>query len=245
MARVKKQAGSRRLLKAVREAEALAGRPVVFRSLGRKRDGTIGFLVQGFHEQAGGAEHILLDDGLPAAAREATAAHELAHIVQTAEGFPRARVPPGKPYSKYGRLAERLSGLALDLHADRWALKRGFDVARALASSALPEVMQAMSTRPVKSESAYKSAHKRSADGTDTLLLAVDYASFRLRLGRSGIFGELDRLWTLRWPESRRLGQELARALARRRFGSASSCRRVMETALKLLKIPPEIIYVA
>ena len=231
---------SPRLSRAIAEVEALTGRRVAIQSRNGP-DSTDRLLVQGYVEQDGGTERIWLDGHLPPRAREATAAHELAHVVQSAEGFPRvkATTDAGPLSSELERLAQRINFLVLDLHADRWAARRGFDVQQALASSGLPEVIAAMRDRLSRNAA---NSHQPARLDINTLVMAVDYAALRLRLKRSELADELERPWLRGWPASAMLGRELVGALARRRFSSPASCRRAMETVLMKLRVPPELI---
>jgi len=225
------------LRQAVREVEALTGRKVVFFNLAEKAGG-IGSMVQGYRRRDGNREFVWLDGHLPVVAREATAAHELGHIIQEAVRFPGAVVADEQRASAQSkRLAAGINNLVRDLNADRWALKHGFKVGEALADSALPRVVGAM-----QHDAGLAVVSQNNRLETDADLMAVDYAALRLRTQRYGLFDGLDRLWAAKWPESRRLGLKLWKSLSLRRFSSPAACRRALETILKVLNVSPDII---
>ena len=222
---------SSHLREAIHKVEALTGRKVTIEKLGANPE-LKDSLAQGFHARQGSMEHIWLDTGLSPQAYEATIAHELAHILQKESKYPRARGIT----EKYHSLAERINNLALDVHADRWALAEGFQVGEALAESAVPQLTALLRG---KSEHTGLPSSKM-----DTQALAVDYAALKLRLERFGLFAELDRDMEKLWPKAWALGQELWHALARFGFSSAPSCRRAMRKALRVLGVPEERIRV-
>ncbi len=223
---------SAHLQETIRKVEQLTGRRITIRNLESNPE-LADNPAQGFHARQGNTEHVWLDRHLSPAASEATIAHELAHIIQRAQAFPRARGENGK----YESLAQRINNLVLDVHADRWALAEGFRVKEALAESALPRLTAALKQHP---------AHAVPLPSkTDTQSVAVDYAALILRLERFGLFTELDRAMANRWPESWRTGRELALELDRYRFSSAASCRRAMEKIIRFLGVPAEMIKVS
>ena len=224
---------SQKIQQAIRTVEDLTNRKVIIGTLGGNEDKG-DRLAQGFHAREGKVERIWLNVRLSPAAYEATAAHELAHILQKWQDFPFARAND----QHLAPLADRVNNLVLDIHADRWALAHGFQVGQALAESGVTRVVAALRN------DSQGTASKQEPSKTDPRALAVDYAALRLRLERFGLFTSLDAEWDKRWLESRALGLKISKALARRRFSSAASCRRAMETVLKLLKVPPESIQV-
>ncbi len=210
------------------EVEAATGRRVVIHSNSHRTEGSL-LLIEGYHAAKDGAEHIWFNGRLPRAAGEAIIAHELAHILQRAAGFATVSVAPGEtPQTQ--RLALRISAMALDLNADHWAAARGFDIKSALQNSTMPVVASAMSRH--NDTQNHNQAH--------TQLLAIDYATLKLRLEPFGLFSALDALWQERWPGSRGIGERVAAALRRYRFSSAASCRRAMTRALAVLGIPED-----
>lgn len=214
----------------IRRVEFLTGRRIAIQKL----EGTepADNLAQGFHARQGNTDRVWLDMSLSPPACEATAAHELAHIVQRAQGYP--HVEAGDEGDR--RLAHLINNLVLDVHADRWALAAGFEVGKALAESSLPEL-----TAMLKSQ---RGSGGRALDKNGSLALGVDYAAFKLRLERFGLFAGLEREITYRWPEAAQTGRELWKALARYRFSSAASCLRAMKRALEVLGIPRDRVRV-
>jgi hypothetical protein len=223
---------SKHLRETMHKVEKLTGRKIKIETLESNPD-LANSDAQGFHAREGGTEHIWLDTHLSPAAYEATIAHELAHIVQRALGFPRARGID----KQYEMLAQRINNLVLDVHADRWAQAEGFNMKAALAESALPKLTSALQDQPVQTE--------LLSSKTDTQALAVDYAALKLRLDKFGLFAELDRGMANRWPESWRTGRELWLELRRYRFSSAPSCRQAIKKVLAFLGIPGDLIQIS
>jgi hypothetical protein len=219
---------SSRLASALKEVEETTGRRVTL-VCGESRD--TGRFIQGYHRLDGSSDSIWLYSHLPRDASEATAAHELAHVIQASKGYPRAAAAPDAPLENYQRLATAVNNLVLDVNADKWAIRHGFNIGRALSCSGLPEVIAAMKELPVE-------AGSENTSGVTTMAMGIDYAALKLRLSSFGLFYELDRLWRVRWPQSRSTGRSLVRALAGFNFSSATSCRRAMEKILKLLGMP-------
>jgi hypothetical protein len=223
---------SSHLREAVKKVEAATGRLVTIEKLGANPELNDNSLAQGFHAREGNTERIWLNNKLSPEAYEATAAHELAHIIQRSSGYPRA-VGSSR---RYGLLAERVNNLVLDIHSDRWALAEGFNVRAALGESALPQLTTALRGMPVNTETL--------SSKMDTQALAVDFAALKLRLGKFGLFAGLDRDIANRWPEAWRTGLEIWRVLSRFSFSSAPSCRRAMKKVLQVLGIPEDLIRV-
>lgn len=226
---------SQHLVKTLKEVEQTTGRRI---SLVNGESRHSGRFIQGYHELNGSTDTIWLYPHLPPDASEATAAHELAHVIQASSGYPRALASAAPEEANYERLAAAINNLVLDVNADRWALKHGFNIGRALSCSGLHTVMTAMREAPVE-------ACSEKSSSTTTLAMVLDYAALKLRLNRFGLFDELDRLWELRWPLSRSAGQALSRALTRFAFSSAASCRRAMEKIVEFLKVPPGYIKIS
>jgi hypothetical protein len=223
---------SDKLKQAVSEVEALTGRKVVFFNIG-EGCGQAAPLVQGYRRRQGSNEPIWLNGCLSGPAREATAAHELAHIVQEAARFPRAEaVYSERNPAAAARLAASINNMVLDLNADRWALSRGFDVGAALAESALPTIVAELG------QSIRKGTGSHARVEINDRVLAVDYAALKLRAGRFGLFDELETLWLQRWPRSRRLGRRIVDALTATRFSSPASCGNAMKKMLTILNVP-------
>ncbi len=248
---------SRRFTRAVAEVEAQLGRRLVFLSIADGRGPATGTLIEGFHENADGEERIWLNPALPATAQEAIAAHELAHVLQEHEGYPRAAalpLPDGRVPPVLATLAARTKDLVLDQAADDWALARGFALQRAFQAVHLPRLLDELGRLQPAPEAhdwaSYRTELQALVQGWGTALAgeastqvrALDYASLSRRLERFGLFGELDALWARLWPQSRRLGLALAGVVARYGVGDAASARRTMRMVRRRLGLPAALM---
>jgi hypothetical protein len=256
---------SKRLNAAISEVQEGLGRNIVFLSLKQLPDARLKRGILGYHDSYNGEERIWLDAMLPYAAQEATAAHELAHVMQKKEGYPHAlsitdsRGMPLIPTLEH--LTARINNLVMDESADLWAARRGFDMGKALSSIGLDELIANLNHKTVEVEAsdweAYCSGLKKLAREVnvarpgksfkigaelDTQVMALDYAGLSLRLGRYGLFDGLDRLWAEHWPVSRKMGKELARVVSLNGVESHEKCRRAFEKIIAFLKIPAPLI---
>jgi hypothetical protein len=73
-----------------------------------------------------------------------------------------------------------------------------------------------------------------------TQIMVLDYAGLSLRLGRYGIFDDLDAAWASHWPISRKMGKELIGILGEMK--TRDECREDLEKTAVFLKIPPRLI---
>ena len=258
---------SRKFNQAVAEVQAGLGRRLVFSSLSQQTDVRLRDLrVGGYHDSTDGEERVWLDDALPYTAQEATAAHELAHVIQSREGYPRAYSimnEQGEPlFPALERLAARATNLVLDESADLWAISRGFDMGKALSAIGLNGLIRDISGRETPAEaidweSYYASLEtlaleiksgrrpdKSSSIGAEagTQATALDYAGLSLRLERYGLFGRLDTLWAERWPVSRGMGQEMAAIVTRDGVQSGDACRRTLGEIIAYLRVPSPLL---
>ena len=255
----------KRLNDAVAEVRNGLGRDIIFLSLEQFGDPLVRRTVRGFHESFGGVERIWLDAALPYAAQEATAAHELAHIVQHKERYPQASSitgAGGQPLvPALEHLAASANNLVMDESADLWAISRGFDMGQALGNIGLERLIAGLNHKAVEAEAAdwdgyFAGLKKLAQEATgarpgksftigaesDTQIMTLDYAGLSLRLERYGLFKELDALWAEHWPVSRKMGKELAGVVSLNGVESRARCRKALEKILDFLKIPAPLI---
>ncbi|RJO60744.1 MAG: ImmA/IrrE family metallo-endopeptidase [Dehalococcoidia bacterium] len=258
---------SKRLNDAVAEVQDGLGRNIVFLSLEQFGDPLIRRTVRGYHDSYNGVERIWLDSSLPYTAQEATAAHELAHVMQHKERYPQAsslagaRDQPLIPTLEH--LAARTNNLVMDESADLWAARRGFDMGKALVNIGLERLIAGLNHKAVEAEAVdwdgyYTSLKKLAQEVTharqikpftigaeiDTQVMTLDYAGLSLRLGRYGLFKELDSLWAEHWPVSRKMGKELAAIIRLNGVESREKCRKALEKIIAFLKIPAPLIII-
>jgi hypothetical protein len=259
---------SKRLNEAVAEVEQGLGRNIVFLSLEQHPDPLLRSKVRGYHESSGGDERIWLEAALPYTAQEATAAHELAHVMQREEGYPHASSitgSDGRPLiPALEHLAARINNLVMDESADLWAIGRGFDMGKALGNIGLDKLIAGLNHKSFKAEAAgwdcyYTNLEKQEREATkskpgkpfligpevDTQVMALDYAGLSLRLGRYGLFDALDATWAEHWPLSRRMGKELAAIVKLNGVESREECRRALDKIIAFLKIPAPLISIS
>jgi hypothetical protein len=256
---------SKRLNEAVAAVHQGLGRNIVFLSLAQQPDPRLRGTVRGYHDNYDGEERIWLDAMLPYTAQEATAAHELAHVMQKKEGYPHAlSITDSRGMSlipALEHLTARINNLVMDESADLWAARRGFDMRKALSSIGLDQLISGLNHKAVVAEAsdweAYYSGLKKLAREVnvarpgksfkigaelDTQIMALDYAGLSLRLGRYGLFDGLDRLWTERWPVSRKMGKELARVVSLNGVENREQCRWALEKIIAFLRVPAPLI---
>ena len=247
------------------EAQEGLGRAIVFLPIGRHRNKLVASMAQGFRDSSESEERIWLDATLPRLAGEATAAHELGHVVQRKESYPHilsVRGGDGRPFfASLMRLAARTNNLVLDESADRWAIARGFNLGyalRRLTQNGVIDSLKGASTAPeasnwkryyadldrlaslLKNQKTFE--HREIGPEADTQALALDYAGLSLRLGRYGLFAGLDEIWQKQWPISRKTGRELAALVKDGTFDSSRGCRKALQTILDFLKIPQPLL---
>jgi hypothetical protein len=222
--------------------------------------------VQGYHDREDGTERIWLDAAMPYTEQEAIAAHELAHVMQEKESYPRLFSISGlrgKPLSySLERLTIKTNNLVMDVSADRWAVNHGFDLQKVFSLINMDEIVTAMRNQPLQEEAAdwgtYLAGLNRLAAGlaqtqkapanyaigeeADTQGMAMDYAALHLRMGRYGLFDKLDMLWKEHWPVSRKLGEEIAAIVRANGTETPQKCRATFRKIIDFLKIPPPLI---
>jgi hypothetical protein len=258
---------SKRLNDAIAEVQEGLGQNIIFLSLGQFGDPLVRRTVRGFHDSYNGVERIWLDASLPYEAQEATAAHELAHVIQRKEGYPHAlgitdsRGMPLIPTLEH--LAARTNNLVMDESADLWAISRGFNMGKALSNIGLGRLLAGLNHKTVEAEAAnwkayYSGLKKLAQEGTanklgkligigaeaETQVMTLDYAGLSLRLGRYGLFDGLDSTWAEHWPVSRKMGKELAGVVSMNGVESREKCRKALEKILDFLKIPTPLIII-
>jgi hypothetical protein len=256
---------SKRLNDAVAEVQEGLVRDIIFLSLDQFGDPLVRRNVRGFHDSYNGVERIWLDAALPYEAQEATAAHELAHVVQHKEGYPQALSitgTDGQPLiPALENLAARTNNLVMDESADLWAARRGFNMGKALGNIGLDDLIAGLNHKAVEAEAAdWESYHAglkklaREVPGAslskhftigaeiDTQVMTLDYAGLSLRLEHYGLFDELDSTWSEHWPVSRKMGKELAGVVILNGVENREKCRKALEKILDFLKIPAPLI---
>jgi ABC-type branched-subunit amino acid transport system ATPase component len=105
-----------------------AGKTTTTRMLSGIISPTSGYaMVAGHHDWDNLSEHIWLSPNLPYEIQEAVAAHELAHVLQKAQGYCQTasqRYANQQPiFPQLYRLGGRVNSLVLDVMADHWAAK--------------------------------------------------------------------------------------------------------------------------
>jgi hypothetical protein len=246
---------SEKFNEAVASIQKTLGRKIVFLPLEGSHSALLRSNIGGFHQSSGGTESIWLDASLPALAAEVTAAHELGHIMQSEEGYPRvSSVNPA-----LNHLATRIHDLVMDESADLWAIGHGFDMSEAFGKVGLRNLVNHISRQAVNAEPADWDAYlaflrKLAVQGNNaehadlielppeagTQVMILDYAGLSLRLGRYGLFKELDSVWAIHWPISQRMGKELLGLLGEMK--TLAECRESLEKIVSFLKIPPRLI---
>jgi hypothetical protein len=236
---------------AVESIQERLGRKIVFLPLEGRRSSLLRSNVGGYHDSSWGTERVWLDASLPFNAAEATAAHELGHIMQKAEGYP--RVSSTVPALEH--LASRINDLVMDESADMWAIKHGFDMSKAFGKIGLKNLInhicrQAPAAEPADWDRYFAYMGKLVPDmktgeseGLGTQIMVLDYAGLSLRLGRYGLFEQLDAAWAKQWPISRKMGKELLGTLGG--MNTRDECREALQKIIAFLKIPPPLINLA
>jgi len=257
---------SKKLSDAIKAVRQGLGRDIVFFSLEQFGDPRLKNGVSGYHDSASGQERIWLDPSLPYTAQESTAAHELAHIIQRHEGYPRVfSIVDSRGFplvAELERLAALINDLVMDASADLWAISHGFDMGKALRHIGLNALISSLNKQAVEAEPAdwntYFSGIQKLAQALNesklrkppfkigpelnTQAMALDYAGLSLRLERYGLFEGLDRLWSERWPVSRGIGIELAAIIKQDDVADPDQCRRSLEEIMAFLKIPAPLL---
>ncbi len=245
---------SARFEEAVGSLEKRLGRKIVFLPIEGRHADLLQTNIGGFHDSFEGTERLWLDPSLPEDAGEATAAHELGHIMQSMEGYPRATsmVPA------LDHLAARITDLVMDCSADLWAIRHGFDMGRAFGEIGIKNLLNHINKQVAVPEAAdwrtysaflRKLESRKQAENTGpvelppeagTQVMVIDYAGLSLRLGRYGLFDGLDAAWATQWPVSRKMGKELAGLLGEMK--TRGECRTALDKIIVFLKVPPPLI---
>jgi hypothetical protein len=256
---------SKRLNDAVAAVQDGLGRDIIFLSLEQQNNPMLSGTVRGYHDSYNGEERVWLDATLPYAAQEATAAHELAHVMQKKECYPHAlSITDSRGTSlipALEHLAARINNLVMDESADLWAARRGFDMGKALSSIGLDQLISGLNHKAVVAEASdweafYSELEKLAREVNvarpgksfkivtelDTQIMALDYAGLSLRFGRYGLFDGLDRLWAEHWPVSRKMGKELAAIVKLNGVENREKCRQALEKIIAFLKVPAPLI---
>jgi hypothetical protein len=226
--------------------------------------------ARGRHDWDANTERVWLNPSLGYDDQEAVAAHELAHVLQKAEGYCHTatrRDKSGQPiFPQLALLGTMINSMVLDVMADRWAASRGSKVVKGLEKDAVPRAAADIeSTDPSEPESidweGYRSllmdlAAKVRSGGEfnapvflghpeiKTQGMAVGYASLCLRLSPHSLFGDLDRRWAKVRPEARRLGSEVVSLVSAIGYDNREKCEACIIAVIEHLRIPPPLIVV-
>jgi len=257
---------SKKLGSTLDEIQEGLGHKIVFLPLQNYPNRRLRDTVRGYHDSDDGVERIWLDFTMPYAEQEAVAAHELAHIMQDKDGYPRVfsvkNLQEQPLLDSLERLAARTNNLVMDESADLWAIKHGFDLKKVFSRIRFDDVISAINGNPAQKEAAdwkmyYAGLRKIARElkemnpvrdgfaiGAEAVTqgLALDYAALSLRMGRYGLFDKLDRFWANRWPVSRSKGKELADIVKANGTANPGECRRTFEEILAFLRIPAPLI---
>jgi len=259
---------SRSLLSAIQEVEEKVGRPIRFFDITTHPNPTVRS-ARGHHDWDDSNERIWLNPHLSHDDQEAVAAHELAHVLQKAEGYCQTatmRDASGQPIlPELNLLGRSINSLVGDVMADRWAIERGFKVVDGLRADALPRALEdARKMNPAEEVAlnwnAYYSSMKNLAQIIEsgqqihgpillgpeirTQILAIGYANLKLRLSPFDLFPELDALWLNRRPKARTLGIDISALIDSIGVENRDLSKRATIAVLEYLRIPPPLIVV-
>ena len=256
---------SKRLNDAIAAVRQGLGRDIIFLSLEQQPDPQLRGTVRGYHESSNGEERIWLDASLPYTAQEATAAHELAHVMQRKEDYPQVSSitgASGQPLiPALEHLAARANNLVMDESADLWAISRGFNMGKVLSNIGLNQLIDRLKHKAVEAEAAdwdgyYAGLKKLAREVTgartgksfkigpelDTQIMALDYAGLSMRLERYCLFDKMDFMWVEHWPLSRKMGKELAAIVKLNGVENRDKCRQALEKIVAFLRVPAPLI---
>jgi len=256
------------LLSAIQELEEKIGRPIQFLDITTHPNPTVRS-ARGHHDWDGLSERIWLNPNLSHDDQEAVAAHELAHILQKAEGYCQTatqRDSSGQPIlPEVNLLGRSINSLVEDVMADRWAIERGFKVIDGLRSDALPKALaDARKMNPEDEAALNWNAYYASMENLAqiiesgeqiqghillgqeirTQILAIGYANLKLRLSPFDLFSELDAIWANRRPKARALGIDIAALVGSIGVANRDLSERATIAVLEYLRIHPRLIVV-
>lgn len=256
------------LLKAaISETEEQIGHSVVFADI-TKHPNPAKWAGRGFHSWDGQIETIWLNPTILYHEQEAVAAHELAHVIQTVEGFYQTaskRCPSGEyVIPAISLLGTKITSSVLDVMADEWAADRSFQIVESLKVDALPKAMTDIRKNPdeeeytdwVKYQEQLKDIAKAIREEVPlqipavlrpevkTQIRAVGYAGLRLRFSPHGLFGEQDNEWLKYKPTARELGIELANLIEEIGVINKENCKSCIIAIIERLGISPELLSV-
>jgi IrrE N-terminal-like domain len=257
------------LLGTIHEVETQIGRPIAIRDI-TSHPNAAARTSRGRHDWDANTEIIWLNPKLSHDDQEAVAAHELAHVLQKAEGYCQVatkRDKDGQPiFPKLTLLGTTINSMLTDVMADQWAASRGFKVNEGLETDALPKAIadiQAIDSREPESvdwDAYYSVLTKLAASvcsGAEikspvvignpeikTQIRAVWYAGMRLRLSPHGLFDKLDTVWAQLRPEARRLGSEIYSLVNTKGCDNKGGCEASVVVVIEHLKIPPWLLVV-
>jgi hypothetical protein len=262
-------AASDRLTSAINEVASEIGRPIKISNISSHPNPATR-IARGHHDWDGQVERIWLNPNLSHNDQEAVAAHELAHVLQRAEGYCQTATLKDRSgqslFPLLTLLGTTINSTVMDVMADQWAANRGFKVQEGLRSDALPKALADIKrTNTAEPESVdWNAYYARLAElqrlvrsGTQinspvaipnpeikTQILAVGYAGLQRRLSPHGLFSELDQFWNGLRPEARALGIEIAKIVSQTGTESRAQCESSVIGVIQYLKIPPGLICV-
>lgn len=255
------------LLAAIQDVQEQIGRPIEFCDITTHPIQSVRH-SRGHHDWDNTRERIWLNPNLSYDDQEAVAAHELAHVLQKADGYCQTatkRDKKGRPIiPELNLLGRTINGLITDTMADRWAAQRGFKIEEGLKADALPKALNdAKNKRPgeleyVDWDSCYftlKNLAQMFESGEQiiavtlppevkTQIRAVFYANLKLRLSPFGLFSELDSVWAENLPKARDLGIEITALVENIGTDNREQCKRATISIIQHLNIPPPLLIV-
>jgi hypothetical protein len=147
---------SKKLGNTLAEVRKGLGRDLAFLPLQDYHDYNLRNTVRGYHDSDDGLERIWLDATMPYAQQEAVAAHELAHVMQNKENYPRVfsvkNLQEQPLLDSLERLAARTNNLVMDESADLWSIKHGFDLKKVFSLIRFDDVIAAINGHPAQKE---------------------------------------------------------------------------------------------
>lgn len=262
------EAASGSLLSSIQEVEGKVERPIQFLDITAHPNPTVRSAT-GHYDWDISSERIWLNPHLSHDDQEAVVAHELAHILQKAEGYCQTatkRDASGQPIlPEVDLLGRSINSLIGDVMADRWAVERGFKVVDGLRSDALPKALEDAKKMNPGDEvglnwNAYYASMKNLAQIVEsgqqvhgpillgpeirTQILAVGYANLKLRLSRFDLFSEVDAIWATNRPKARSLGIDIAALVNSIGVANRDLSEGATIAVLEYLGIPPPLIVV-
>ena len=249
---------SEKMVRAIEYVQNQLGKPIKFYGMSDSSP-SVG---RGAASWRGSEVSISVNTGLDYEYAEAVVAHELAHILQNIQGYYGIEVEmneQGQPiFPQFGRMAESINSLVLDLGADNWASGRGFKVEDGLKNDFLPRALKSVELLKesgyVESfdwEDYYGSLAKLARAVTTgeqvqvsfssefaTQRNAVAYAKWKLRLSPYGLFSHLDDEFKRNFPGTWQLGNEIYAIVNEYGISDRDSSNKTIVKVLEYLHLP-------